>query len=183
MSTYHYMKCDDLFQLVDGETGEILVEGAEVAIVVNRTDFVIHKHGMLDKVQKWYDTTRQRYIANGLERDAAELLLISSSQWDPVELNKILEITGYIKCFLERLSQYQAPDGPLLLGEAVASNIDSGRPSMMRVRGQKCCHSPARSRIVKSRTGCRGNGHSRWEGQSSVSEDHAPVIDAECPHS
>lgn len=101
MPVYHYRKVGDLYQLVDDETHEVLAEGPKIAIAFDLESFTLHKHGMADKVERWYTETRQKWYDAGLYPEAAALVLITSSEWDVLDLEKILDITGYIKRFLQ----------------------------------------------------------------------------------
>lgn len=79
---------------------ECLYVTEEIAIVFD-DDFVLLKHGDYDLVYKWFVAAYLMLRWSGNPRLAEGLRMISSSEWDPDELTKIVNNTGYIKQFLE----------------------------------------------------------------------------------
>ena len=95
-----YRKVRGGFQLIVKETGEIREELLSVAIgycIDTEGDFSsMHRHGRSDFVMKWFD-------AFPVKEYALEPFMIESAKWDVEELNKILQITGYIKVVHDRV--------------------------------------------------------------------------------
>jgi hypothetical protein len=65
--------------------------------------YVMHKHGSPEIVLSWLRCARDKYISRGALELADELWAIVSDRWDVTDLNKILEIEGYLGAFLEKI--------------------------------------------------------------------------------
>ena len=101
----NYRREGDMFHLCDGD--EILDSMEEVAIGYEdnmETGTMLHKHGSKKRIEEWMKKTVQMYKKAGgiLAEDADNIKMIFSSEWDLEELNKMLNITGYIGIFLKK---------------------------------------------------------------------------------
>lgn len=97
----YYLLGDEINRLTNDH--EILSMSDEVAICFSMDNGMtcLHKHGSPEKVNKWYEETRKKYIAHGLRHEADSLLIISG-KFPVEELNKMLDITGYIGSFVKK---------------------------------------------------------------------------------
>jgi hypothetical protein len=99
---------------------DILYRGREVAIGftydpnrIKEIRFTTHRHGSPESVEKWAQETRfkiHRARFRGIELDARfQPHTISSDAWDVGELNRIINITGYLGLALQRVGiQYES---------------------------------------------------------------------------
>lgn len=98
----NYQKIDEEFQLMDDDTLDIILTAKEIAIVFDKSCGTLLKHGPVDNVENWLQNARKKYYEAGLSDIAADLTMVSSSNWDLEELNKILNICDYVKLFYQR---------------------------------------------------------------------------------
>lgn len=96
---FHYRKVDNNFELVDDQTFEVLFSDPHIAVVFDKQGWILLKHGPINLIESWLNETKKKYQKAGLQDISADLTLISSIDWDVVELNKILDITGYLESF------------------------------------------------------------------------------------
>jgi hypothetical protein len=83
-------------------TDEVGIAFSRVLLHQDKYEYVFMKHGDADKVSAWVDEARRRFINVGLQSLANELFIIRGSDWDPEDLNKILNCTGWISVFLKK---------------------------------------------------------------------------------
>lgn len=98
MNDPRYIKDQGRFVLYMGS--QCLYQTEEIGIVFD-ADFVVLKHGDYDLTHHWFLVAFHQFLRNGFQELAHGLRLISSSHWDPEELTKIVNCTGYLKHFLE----------------------------------------------------------------------------------
>ena len=101
----NYKREGKMFYLCRGDA--ILDSMEEVAIGYEEnmeTGAMLHKHGSKERIEKWMKKFVQKLNKDGgiLAEIADNIKMISSSEWDLEELNKILNITGYIGIFLKK---------------------------------------------------------------------------------
>lgn len=116
---YHYRLIEGSYFLYDGDT--LLTGQDEVAICFSHDGdlYTLHKHGDPKWVNKWAEDTKKKYLDNGLADLAGELTVISG-KFPIEELNKMLDITGYIGTFLKKFN--------LLPGPSSSSGEESSDP-------------------------------------------------------
>lgn len=102
---YHYIKENELYKLIDDETKEVLYEGKEVSICFDSEFGTLLRHGSPELVHNYYDRTITSYNNSGLADIAAVITLIASDKWNVDDLNKCIDITGYLcRMFPRRVS-------------------------------------------------------------------------------
>ncbi len=77
----------------------------EVAIGFSKVDdqhYCMHKHGKPEMVQEWLSRTSQSYRDAGYDKEANDLAMVVG-KFDIEDLNKVIQITGYIINFVRRL--------------------------------------------------------------------------------
>jgi hypothetical protein len=63
----------------------------------------LHKFGEAARVRAYFEKTHKLYMESGLEREANELVYMDfEDSFDVNELNKCIEITGYVALLYER---------------------------------------------------------------------------------
>jgi len=99
-----YQKVGDVYVLRD-DGGRVLGRYPEVAISYsiepdNPDDFpvpgTLHRHGDPEVVARWMEDTVRVYREEGFYSECNSLRRFKSGKWDLEELNKILNITGYV---------------------------------------------------------------------------------------
>jgi len=94
------------YKLVDNDYNKIIMRIKEPCICFSYSTSLggcLHKFGDYDLVKDWYDTARKKYIDAEYPNEAEELKLLYGSI--PVEeLNKCIEISGYIGKLYEKSS-------------------------------------------------------------------------------
>ena len=101
--TAHFTKDGDNYAYwVDDEK---LYETPEIAIAFSVCDSgaVMHKHGKPEYVRKWVSRVTSALIAADETDLAMEYQVISSSAWPLEDLDKIVQIAGYIGRFLDKV--------------------------------------------------------------------------------
>lgn len=99
---FQYQKINNQYNFVDTEVSYTLFWDQEIAIVFDKICGTLLKHGPKETIEAWFVTAKKKYQEAGLSEIANDLTLISSKNWDPEELNKILDIAGYIKIFYQK---------------------------------------------------------------------------------
>lgn len=103
MCKYRYE--DPYYILYDIETDTKICLSEEIAIAFTTAPdgmmWTMHKHGPPELVNRWARMARIKYIKHGLSDIAKELVVIEG-QFPIKEINKIIEITGYIEKFCEK---------------------------------------------------------------------------------
>ena len=95
--------------LYDQNTGSVLGCMDEVAIAFTYDPEAsapglrgtLHKHGYPSRVNKWAKNACKKYVAAGLH-DMAEQIIVIQGRFPLEELDKILNIAGYIGTFYEK---------------------------------------------------------------------------------
>jgi hypothetical protein len=93
------------YYLYDHESGQrvgdILLMTDQVSVAYDTETFTMHKHGSYIKVLKWWENLKGKSLE--LARD---ITIITFPRGMPVdEINKILEMSGYMKLLLQKLEQ------------------------------------------------------------------------------
>ncbi len=116
------------YQLIetDAQTGKPTADGFgnvavlhqcdELAIVIDKENGTVHKHGSATRVEKWHKEATARTAKAGLQAWAKNLVMVSSSRWNPEQVkdfNHALACTGYGKRFLENLGLLSATQARL----------------------------------------------------------------------
>lgn len=83
---------------------EIALMTDEVALVFDRSAWILHKHGKPEVVQAWYNTAREKFQTAGFEDMANDLVMIQGA-FPIEELNRCLSTSGYIETFFNQLMQ------------------------------------------------------------------------------
>lgn len=108
----HYILYDSPAFLIPGrpmETGEeIELFRSEIVAIAfttapNGMMWTMHKHGSPELVNRWARIARSKYTKHGLSDMAKEIVVIEG-KFPVEEINKVIEITGYIKKFYEKFS-------------------------------------------------------------------------------
>lgn len=100
----YWSKAGKSYRLIDWD--DVLCETDTVAIgfsVVEHSDsysYILHKIGDPDDVKKWLYQTQSKYYEAGLFNEIKELVMIDGDEWDVDELNKVMDISGYVPRFL-----------------------------------------------------------------------------------
>lgn len=68
-------------------------------------NMVLHKHGSVEHVLAHYDRMRNAYKAAGFAKEAMELKIFRSDRIPVDELNKCLEITGYVGQMVRQMNR------------------------------------------------------------------------------
>ena len=63
----------------------------------------LRKHGPSETVNAWFKKERAQLIEKGGQEWAKDLFLIESDKWNLVELNRCIQITGYVGILLQRI--------------------------------------------------------------------------------
>ena len=107
---YKYKYEDLYYILYDIETNTELHRSEEIAVAFttapNGMMWTMHKHGPPELVNRWARIARSKYIEDGLNDIAKELVVIEG-KFPVEEINKIIEISGYIKKFCKQFG-YEA---------------------------------------------------------------------------
>lgn len=116
--------------------------GPEVAVAYSarmtrsgETDYdsvVRHKHGSPEDVLAWFDATRKKYVASGLQESANELCVIQGA-FALKDLNAMLDTTGYLGVFLKRMHVLHAQQQ---VSADAAPDEQQGQLAPMRERAQ-----------------------------------------------
>jgi hypothetical protein len=80
--------------------GAKVFETEEVSVLYDRSLNVLHKHGPPERVQQEYLRFR---IAFGKDSELAEDLVVLTGRFDVEELNKLVNISGYVERFYATL--------------------------------------------------------------------------------
>lgn len=64
---------------------------------------VLHKHGSEERVSKWLEDARKKYVAGGIQEMADQLFMISSDSLSVDVLNRMIDTTGYLLVVLKEL--------------------------------------------------------------------------------
>ena len=86
------------------QSGEVFEYDA-VALAYDKDGYVFLKHGSPDRVAKWSTNMRDKYVAAGYQAMLKNIsvIIINDNEKIPVEeINKIIDVAGYIKYFLEK---------------------------------------------------------------------------------
>jgi len=109
---YKYKYEDSRYILYDVKTGTELFRSEVIAIAfTTATDgmmWTMHKHGPPELVDRWARIARAKYTKHKLSDIAREIVVVEG-KFPVEEVNKVIEITGYIKEFCEKFEY-----GPLL---------------------------------------------------------------------
>lgn len=101
----HYEYKNNQYHLIDDRTGEILYASDEIAIAFSydkeTKEGILYKHGSTELVSKWVQKTRKKFQNAGLHDIANEIIMIFG-KINIYELNKCLNISGYIGKFYEK---------------------------------------------------------------------------------
>lgn len=63
----------------------------------------LHKFGEAARIEAYFKRTHKLYVESGLEKEAEELIYMDFEEsFDVEELNKCIEITGYVALLYER---------------------------------------------------------------------------------
>ena len=65
----------------------------------------LRKHGCPETMHKWFKKERQDLLAKGGEEWARQLFLVESDKWDIGDLNKCIQITGYIGILIKKMAE------------------------------------------------------------------------------
>lgn len=61
---------------------------------------VIHKHGNIDFVNSWAESARNKYKEKGLIKEAQEIFMVTSDNWNLDDVNRFLTCSGSLTNFL-----------------------------------------------------------------------------------
>lgn len=104
MPIYSYE--DGKYILFYRDNGDVLATMDEVAISFSKDEdpsmWTLHKHGTPKAVQEWHDNTVMRFRKAG-HYDIVNDMVMISGKFPVDELNKCIEISGYIKRMVEKL--------------------------------------------------------------------------------
>lgn len=67
-----------------------------IVFTANQDMWTLLKHGKTELVEKWYDSIKKQYRELGVDDFANELILLTG-KFPVDELNKCIQITGYVK--------------------------------------------------------------------------------------
>lgn len=92
------------YELTDASDGEVLRTMPEVALALDKSEAtgILFKHGDPQRVQAWARTHQQALAAAG-HTDLAEDVVVITGRFPPEEINKCLDIAGYVVRFYRRL--------------------------------------------------------------------------------
>lgn len=95
-------------------TRSIRLMSDRIALLYDPLDGILMKHGAPDMVYRTYDRMK---AVNG------DLIVVVSDKWDVVELNKMLSISGYARCFHENTFGIDRPERIADEEDVVPDNI------------------------------------------------------------
>jgi hypothetical protein len=101
MKSFFY-KFEDGYFIFFGDTDTVLFRTKEVAILVDKDNGVLLKHGCPEMVELIFEEYKDKYIRAGFDKEAKALAVLRG-RFAISELNKIISHTGYIKRILERV--------------------------------------------------------------------------------
>ncbi len=111
MGDLSFVKRDGTFYRIDATPsalGEKIVYaadeiGVEFSLPDNSDDlWTLHKIGPAEDVKKHFDESRAKLAASGLSDLADNLVFVSSSAWEPADLDKMIDNTGSLPFVLLR---------------------------------------------------------------------------------
>lgn len=97
---YHYNKDGESYLLVDDSTGDILASYSEITILFTE-EGTLMKHGSKDRVEKYYRELQKKIP------DLVEGYVMFIGHLPVEEINKILDITGYVPTAIRALHQFK----------------------------------------------------------------------------
>lgn len=108
---YYYEKHDGIFVLMHSDREPYII-GPVVAIAFSQSSgtffyglhTVMLKHGKPESIEQWFQTASKAYHEAGFQKEADELRILYFDG-DVEDLNKIIDITGYLEVLLSRNPQ------------------------------------------------------------------------------
>lgn len=91
---------------------DIILMCDEIAIVFDKENFTLHKHGSPDKVLQWYNTAREKFIKGGFPEVAEDLVMIQGA-FPVEEINRCLSTSGYIEVLWKKLQANEVKSAKL----------------------------------------------------------------------
>jgi hypothetical protein len=88
--------------------GEEVFKAKDVAIVYDNISGTLLKHGPKENVVAWRERAVERYCGAGYYEQASDLVMFSGS-FDPEDLNRMIEVDGYVKSFHQRMEEDKEP--------------------------------------------------------------------------
>lgn len=86
--------------LIQDESGEIYNKTNNPAVVFDKESGVYHKIGGYNSMKSYYEVARTAYEANGFQEMADNLILLELPK-DQEIVDKVFQITGFLKTFYE----------------------------------------------------------------------------------
>lgn len=93
------------FQIRDEKVIHNTVENP--AAVFDRESGTLHKIGERDAMLAYFNDTHDKYRENGLDEDAEHLTYMELPE-DQQEINKVFQITGYVKKLYQETFAYMS---------------------------------------------------------------------------
>lgn len=95
---------DGKYIMFYSDNGDVICSMEEVSIAFSKDDgmWTLHKHGRKESVQHWYDLVTRNYRARGLSDIANEMVMVTG-KFPVEELNKCIDISGYIRTMCKKL--------------------------------------------------------------------------------
>lgn len=90
-----------LYEIDDKGSEKVLSGFADLGFCFDK-DGVLLKYGEADKVEAYYKEVRELYNTNGFTDMANDLVFVSSDKWPVEEIDKFINITGYIGLWYKR---------------------------------------------------------------------------------
>lgn len=86
--------------------GHIVYMADTLAFLYSKTDHgsCLLKHGPADAINAHYQALRTRYLDAGLQDLLEDFVVVEARDWPVDEIQKFLDISGYIGVYLDRLS-------------------------------------------------------------------------------
>jgi len=75
----------------------------EIAVAYDHRDSVLHKHGNVESVTRWYHDAVKEIREAGYPEDALDLRLVTSDRWPVDALNRIIQISGIVTKVVEEV--------------------------------------------------------------------------------
>lgn len=91
---YEYRKGGAGYQYIDG-SGAVVYDGVAVAICFDKRASVLLRHGDPEVVRRCLSQSVASYCASGYPDMAADLVMLTSSEWDVDLLNRAIGIADY----------------------------------------------------------------------------------------
>ncbi len=97
-----YTKKDGKYYYHFGSVRARIGEEVAIGFTMNKEGHgTFHKHGLPSDVREWYEKVMNNFCTIGANDLASEVKMITSKEIDPEEINKMINVSGYIESWVK----------------------------------------------------------------------------------